>query len=113
MNKKLSGMYRNAGHVEPVPTVTKAERDTLAKYRAPPQPQLRPTPRGTVQADLETNGEKIRQRRINYIDTRLAVADHKMRLDRLRSVHEGRAAASFNQVRDQVSQVSHDKEYER
>jgi len=53
-------MYRNAGHVEPVPTVTKAERDALVKYRARPQPQLRPMPKGMIRADLETNGEKIR-----------------------------------------------------
>jgi len=89
-------MYRNAGHVEPVPTVTKAERDALVKYRARPQPQLRPMPKGMIRADLETNGEKIRERRINHIDTRLTVADYKMRLDRLRSVHQGRAKSGFN-----------------
>jgi len=74
VSKRLTGMYRNAGHVEPVPTVTKAERDALVKYRARPQPQLRPMPKGMIRADLETNGEKIRERRINHIDTRPIVA---------------------------------------
>lgn len=112
VNKGLDNMFRNAGHIEPIPTVTKAERDVLAKYRARPQPQLRPTPSGTIQADLETNGEKIRERRIKHIDTRLTVADHKMRLDRLRSVHEGRAKSAFN-VKTQGQDKGQDKGRER
>jgi len=99
--------FRGANY-EPNTSVTKAERDALVRYRARPQPELRPTPRGSVYVDLAAEGEKMRERRINHIDTRLRVADHQLRLDRLRATTKGHTKARFN-----AKAQSQDKGHER
>jgi len=77
-------------------------------YRARSQPELRPTPRGSVYVDLAAQGEKLRERRINHIDTRLRVADHQLRLDRLRVTTKGHTKARFN-AKAQTRNTEHER----
>lgn len=87
--------FRGASY-EPPQMVTAKERLELARNRARPAPQQHLRPKGMDRAVMQSQTEKLRERRINHIDTRLSVADYKLRLDRLRCVHEGRAKSGFN-----------------
>ncbi len=75
---------------------TAAERDSLVRDRAKPEPIQAPAPPHVIQADLKHIGERQRESRIRHLNQTLYLASGAMRRDRLRAVNKGRAKASFN-----------------
>ncbi|MDJ0922851.1 MAG: hypothetical protein QNI84_17115 [Henriciella sp.] len=68
------------------PIATKAEQEALENQR--PVPELVPslTPDGGLQADVDHEVEARRQRRIAFIQNRLAGSSYRMRRDQAQAI---------------------------
>lgn len=91
VNKDFRG-----GNYKPNTLVTAQERLEHMRNRARPAPQQHLRPNGADHAQVQSQIEALRERRINHIDTRLMVADFGMNRDRMKAVNQDRAKASFN-----------------
>lgn len=87
--------FRGATY-EPPRTVTAQERLQLMRERATPSPQQHLRPKGIDHAAINYAAERLKERRINHIDTRLKVASLGMKRDRLKAMNKDRAKARFN-----------------
>ena len=88
--------FRGANY-EPPQTVTAQERLQLMRERAKPAPQQHLKPKGVDHARIDYTAMRLKERRINHIDTRLKVASLGMNRDHLKALNKGRAKAGFNQ----------------
>lgn len=95
-NKSVQGMFRREAHIEPSPIVTKSEVERLQALRAKPAPQQALRPKYIDHAQIDSQMDKINERRLTHQKTRLMVADYQLNRDRLKAVNKDRAKASFN-----------------
>lgn len=93
----MQGVFRREAHIEPSPIVTKSEVERLQTLRAKPAPHQALRPKYIDHAQMDSQMDKINERRLTHQKTRLMVADYQLNRDRLKAVNKGRAKANFNQ----------------
>lgn len=69
---------------------TKSERDALVALRKKPQHDLTLEPDGAVRRRTDYDAERWRERRIQYLETRLSKASHRLNKDAERAFRHER-----------------------
>lgn len=103
--------FRGANY-EPPMTVTAKERLDLMRERAKPTPQQHLRPKQFNHAQQQSAIERMRERRINHIETRLLVTQAGMQRDQRHAFNQGRAKASFDKA-SQSNNRSQSSSHER